>query len=289
MASKKIKIENKGKKKIIVSIIGGTGQMGRLFKPIFEKHGCKVLIASRKTKLSIEEAAKLGDIVIVTVPIDATVNVIKKIARFVRKDAVLTDFTSLKVKPMKAMLKAKSEVVGCHPMFGPSLKSLKKQTVILVKGKGNKWFFWLKSFFEKEGARVKITTAKKHDEMMAVIQGLVHFSSISVVHALKDLGIDIHESLEFTSPVYKLRMIVLGRILNQDPRLYADIEIMNPKALKTIDAYINSSKKLREIIRKKNTNNFIKFFEEAAKELGNFKKQAEKESDYLIEKMVDKK
>lgn len=289
MAKAEKKKQKKAKKKIVVSIIGGTGQMGRLFKPIFEKRGCEVLIAGRKTKITMKEATKLGDIVIVTVPIDVTVKIIKKIRKQVRKDAVLMDFTSLKIEPMKAMMKAKSEVVGCHPMFGPSIKSLKKQTVILVKGKGTKWFSWLNNFLKKEGAKVKITTAKKHDDMMAVIQGLIHFSSITVVHALKDLGVNVKESLQFTSPVYKLRMIMLGRILNQDPRLYADIEILNPKVLKTIDAYIRSSKKLREIIKKKDMNRFIGFFDEAAKELGSFKTQAEKESNYLIEKMVQKR
>ena len=57
-------------------IIGGTGGMGRLFSEVFKKAGHEVLIAGRKTEITWEDAARLSDIVIISVPIRDTISVI---------------------------------------------------------------------------------------------------------------------------------------------------------------------------------------------------------------------
>lgn len=272
---------------ITVGIIGGTGQMGRFFKKLFEKNNCKVLISSRKTKLKPEDCAKQSDVVLISVPIDATIKVIKKVAPYVNKNSLLIDSTSIKKEPVEAMRRySKCEVIGMHPVFGPNVSSLKNQTIVLCPARTKKWLKWLVNIFEKNGAKIKLTTPEKHDEMMSIIQGLNHFSALAVAHAMKNLGISIEESLEYTSPVYKLRMVMVGRILNQDPNLYANIEIMNPKNKKALAVFESSSKKLQKIIETKNTEEFLKYFNECAEFFGSFKKEAEKMSDYLIGQMV---
>ncbi|MBW2979968.1 prephenate dehydrogenase/arogenate dehydrogenase family protein [Candidatus Woesearchaeota archaeon] len=278
------------KNKVLVGIIGGTGQMGQWFKRFFQKNGCKVLIAGRRTKLSPEECAAKCDVVVITVPIDATLVMIKKIAPHVKKDSLLMDLTSLKKEPVKAMLRySKSEVIGTHPVFGPSVKKIKDQTMILCPARGKKWLPWLKKMLNKNKAKIKIANPVKHDRMMSVIQGIMHFGSISICHALKELGVDIINSQKYSSPIYKLRMDMVGRILNQDPKLYADIEILNSETTKALKAYLKSAHQLYSIIKKKDTKKFIKYFEEAADYLGPFKKEAEEYSNYLIEKLVEGK
>lgn len=275
--------------KIIVGIIGGTGQMGRWFKKFFEKNKCKVLIASRNTKLTPKECAPECDVVVISVPIDVTIKVIKEIAPLVREDALLIDLTSLKKEQVEAMLKySKSAVIGTHPVFGPSVKAIKNQTVVLCPARPRQWLSWLRNIFEKNGALVRITTPEKHDKMMSIIQGITHFSTICVAHTLKKLGIDIEESLHYTSPIYKLRMDMVGRLLNQDPGLYADIEMLNPENKKAMEEYIRSTRELIGIIKRKDRDEFIKFFKEGADFLGDFKKEATEYSDYLIEQLVKK-
>ncbi len=275
--------------KTIVGIIGGKGQMGQWFKNFFEANNCRVLLAGRRTKLTHISCAKKADVVVISVPIDATIDVIKKIGSYVREDAVLMDLTSIKEGPVKAMRKySKSEVIGAHPVFGPGASSIESQTVVLCKGRGKKWFLWLKNLLEKNGARIKITSARHHDEMMAVIQGVIHFSSITISHTLRELGIDVKESQEFSSPIYKLRLDLVGRILNQDPRLYANIEILNLRAKKAIKSYLKTSNRLLKIIENKDTQSFVEYFKEAADYLGDFKKEAEECSNYLIERLVER-
>ena len=269
----------------IIGIIGGTGQMGKLFRKVFEKHKYIVLISSRRTKLTPEEMIKKSDVVIVSVPIKHTIPLIKSIVPLMRKDQLLMDFTSLKEAPIKAMLKSKSAVVGLHPMFGPGVEKLIGQTIIECPIRSNSHYKHIRKVFEKEKAKIKRSTPVKHDQMMAIIQGMLHFSSITMCHVLKDLGIDVEESLKYTSPVYKLKMDMIGRILNQNPCLYADIELQNKYNTKVINKYIKNQNKL---LNKQDKKSFVKYFNEASDYLGSFTSQAEKESNRLISKMVKK-
>lgn len=274
-------------KKITVGIIGGTGKMGRFFRKFFEKNGCKVIVSSRRTKLKPEDCTKKSDVVMVSVPIDVTIEIIKKIGPHVNRNSLLVDATSIKKGPVEAMLKhSRCEVIGMHPVFGPNVDSVKNQIIVVCPARTRKWQRWLINIFEKNGAVIKIATPEKHDKMMSMIQGLNHFSTLAVAHAMNQSGIKINESLEFASPVYKLRMMMVGRILNQNPELYASIEIMNPNNKKLLDIFENSSKKLKKIIETKNKEEFVKYFNECAKFFGSFRKKAEKTSDYLIEQMV---
>ncbi|MEK6983302.1 MAG: prephenate dehydrogenase/arogenate dehydrogenase family protein [Nanoarchaeota archaeon] len=276
--------------KINVGIVGGTGQMGKFFMEFFEKNNCKVSVSSRRTKITPINCAKNSDIILVSVPIDVTVSVIKNISPHINKESLLIDTASIKKGPVEAMLRySKCEVIGMHPVFGPNVSSLKNQTIVLCPARTKEWFNWLVDIFGKNGAIIKISTPEKHDEMMSVIQGLNHFSQLSAAHAMSKMGVSIKESLEYSSPIYKLRMAMVGRILNQDPSLYANIEIMNPANIKVLKQYISSSKKLQKIIRTKDAKEFLNYFNECAKFFGDFKNEAEEMSDYLIEKMVEMK
>jgi prephenate dehydrogenase len=272
-----------------VGIIGGTGQMGQWFKRFFEKNKCEVLIASRKTKLRPEELAAKCDVVIISVSIESTIKVIKEVGPYVKEEGLLMDLTSIKKEPVAAMLKySKAAVIGAHPVFGPSIEGIKNQTVVLCPARPKNWLDWIKNILEKNGALVRITTPEKHDQMMSIIQGITHFSTISLAHTLKKLGIDVEESLHYTSPIYKLRMDMVGRVLDQDPKLYADIEMCNPFNKKAMEEYIRSTRELIGIIKRKDRDEFMRFFKEGADFLGDFKKEATEYSDYLIEQLVKK-
>jgi prephenate dehydrogenase len=84
-------------------------------------------------------------------------------------------------------------------------------------------------------------------------------------------------------------MDMVGRILNQDAKLYADIEILNPKTKKALKTYLKTSKKLYNIVKKKDTQGFVQYFKEASEYLGTFPQEAEEYSNYVINKLVYKK
>lgn len=268
-----------------IGIIGGTGAMGKWFAKFFRDQGYKVLVSGSKTKLKNKELVLKSDVIIFSVPIDKTEQIIKEVTPFAKHGTLFTDLTSIKETPVKAMLTAPkdAEVIGMHNIFGPTVSSIKGQTVVLCPARGKKWLPWLKNVLIKKGAKIKITTAKKHDQMMGIVQGLTHFTAITTGMVLKELNIDIRENLKFVSPVYRLSMDEAGRILAQNPNIYADISILNPYSRKTVKQYLKACDELFNIISKDDKKKFVENFSKASKHLGDFPKKALKETNFLLE------
>jgi len=273
-------------KKLTIGIIGGRGTLGKIFKKPFMNHCCRVLISGRKTKLTSIELVKKSDVVVFSVPISATAGIIREVLPYTRKEQLLMDFTSIKEQPIKEMLKSKSSVIGLHPMFG-KVGSLKGKTIIVVPARPRNWMKWLIPLLKKEGARIKITTAKKHDKIMAILQGLVHFNFMTLSAALKEISkenkVDINDLLGYGGVIYRIRLGMIARILSQDPELYADISMSNKNTKKAFEKYEEIARRLNRIIQKKDKNKFKKLFNDSALFFGKFKGEALKESSYLIE------
>lgn len=272
-----------------VGIIGGTGKMGRLFSGVFERAGYDVLVAGRRTELAATALAEQCDIVIVSVPIRDTVRVIKEIAPVLSKDQILCDLTSLKSAPVAAMLESKAQVIGLHPMFGPTVRSLRHQTIIVCPARVESDILEsLLSLFKKEGATCTITTPDAHDRMMAVVQGLTHFVTLTVAESIRRLGVDITKTQEFTSPVYQIELSLVGRLLSQDPDLYADILQENPYVPEVLAACRASADALSSIVTAGDPARFRAFFQENTRHFGPYCDAGQEMTDALIECMVKK-
>lgn len=212
-----------------IALIGGNGQMGRWFKRFFEEHDLPVLVADVDTPQTAPEVAALADIVILSVPIPKVTELARDVAPHLKPDAALMDLTSVKQRPMAAMMAAfAGEVVGTHPLFGPGEESIKGRTVVLCQGRGERWFQWLKDLLTQAGARVKVTSAAEHDRLMAVVQGLAHFLLISFGSVIQELGVSQEDLEEFSTPTFATLHNLARRLLSQDAKLYACIQLQNP-------------------------------------------------------------
>ena len=270
-------------------IIGGTGKMGQLFVPVFERAGYEVLVSGRSTPLTSADIAQQCDLVIVSVPIRDTVRVIEEIAPLLQRNQLLCDFTSLKVRPVEAMLKSKANVVGLHPMFGPTVGSLKSQTIIVCPVRVEEHLLHnLVAMFRNEGARCTLTNPEEHDRMMAVVQGLTHYVTLCMAESIRRLGVDIGATQEFTSPVYQIELSLMGRLLSQDPDLYADILQQNPYVPGVLEACCASAGDLAGIIGSHDPERFRAFFEQNSRHLGASCDEGQRMTDTLIDCMVNR-
>lgn len=267
-------------KPLTISIIGGTGKMGQLFKKAFSKQGHKVIISGRKTKINNKEAAKNGDIVIVSVPIRETKAILDEIIPYLRPSALLTDFTSVKVSPCNWMKNANSNVIGGHPVFGPlkSPKDMKGQNFVLCPIKGN--FNEYKSLLENLGLNVIMMKPEEHDKEMAVIQCLNQLSNIAFGDSLKKLNFNLNNPL--TSPNFQLRLYPIGRVLSQSEEMWADIETENPFSKDVAKVFQESINKMKNLI----DNNDKQGMENLIKDTRVYFSPLEKDSKDLTEKML---
>lgn len=272
--------------KPLIGIIGGKGRMGNWFQTFFRKNGLTVIVSDINTKLSNIELAEKADIVIVSVPIQKTVKVIREIRPFLRKEALLTDFTSIKSVVLKEMSKAKCGVLGIHPLFGPLAPNLENQIIVFCRSKNNHWVTFLKNLFQKNKGKVLEIKAEEHDRQAAFIQALLHFHNLGYAHLFSREN--FKPLPEFLTPVFKLQSLVLGRILSQDPSLYASIEMENPYFLKILESYYKQIGEFKKVIEKKDYKEFENLSKRSQLLFSDFIQIAQKRSSEVL-KMMEKK
>lgn len=270
-------------------IIGGTGKMGRLFAGVFQRAGYEVMVSGRSTKVTSFDIAKECDIIIVSVPIRDTLHVIKEIAPLLKKGQLICDLTSLKAGPVAAMLESHADVIGLHPMFGPTVRSLKKQTIIACPARAKPSTTKnLLNLFLTEGAICTITTPEGHDRMMAIVQGLTHYVTLCMADSVRRLGIDIDATKAFMSPVYAIELSLVGRLLSQDSSLYGSILQENPYVPEVLAACRDAGSDLQDIIASGDPGRFNEFFSRNTRHFGGYCAEGMATTDAMIEGLVNR-
>jgi chorismate mutase/prephenate dehydrogenase len=272
-----------------IAIIGGHGAMGRCIAQLFGDLGHAVMVADLDTTLTPAEAAAVADVVVISVPIDVTEDVISELGPRVRPDALLMDVTSLKTGPMQAMLAAtQASVAGTHPLFAPTVHSLQGQRVVLTPGRGDEWLAWLRTMMRARGIEIMETTPEEHDRAMSVVQVLVHFATEVMGKTLAALGIPIGQTLAFMSPIYLIELLLTARHFAQSPQLYSSIQMLNPGTPNVTAAFIRGAEELRDVTARQDRVAFEAMFEETRRYFGAFTQRAVEQSDFLIDRVVER-
>ncbi|MHB8138967.1 MAG: prephenate dehydrogenase/arogenate dehydrogenase family protein [Smithellaceae bacterium] len=221
-----------------VGIIGGTNGMGRWLADLLTEQGCIVHVTGRKTKMTAVDAAGICDVVVVSVPIAATADVIAEVGPHVKNGQALMDLTSLKKEPVALMLEhSEAEVVGCHPLFGPAVTEPSGHNIVLCRGRGDAWYKWIKTIFAKTGYNVLERTPDEHDRMMSIVQALNHLNTIALGMAIAETGIPLKEVNKFSTPIFTTKMDIVKKVFTETPELYADIIAGNPDRIDVLQTY----------------------------------------------------
>lgn len=272
-----------------VAIIGGSGGMGQVFARLFSELNNQVLIVDQDTDLPLAPAVKQAQVVLISVPIDVTANVIGEVGPLLNADQVLLDLTSIKTEPIRTMLdNTTAEVVGTHPLFGPSVHSLQGQRIVITPGRGERWLNWLRQIFKARGLVMVETTPEKHDELMAIVQVLTHYSTEVLGRTLERLGVDLPQTLAFTSPIYRMELLLTARHFAQSSALYAGISMSNDRSEPVLAAFQQAAKELAELIQAHDKTAFDALFGDVSRYFGDFRDAALAESSYLIDRVVER-
>lgn len=236
-------------KEVRIGIVGGTGGIGRWFAGFFRDAGFPVRTAGRASAPDLPAMARESDVLIVSVPIDVTLDVIRQAGPHVRGGSLLMDLTSLKAEPVRAMLAASTaEVAGCHPLFGPDVPSIAGQNIVLCPGRGRRWLNWLADLFKEKGAGVIETTPERHDRMMAIVQGLTHLDTVVMGLTLRETGMDPGELESFSTPAFRARLKMIEKVFDGSPGLYASIIMGNPDIPDMIRRFEKNLRALKELV-----------------------------------------
>ncbi len=272
-----------------VLIVGGAGQMGRFFADLFRTSGYIVSILSEDNWDQVETLCMDIDLVLLSVPINVTLDTIKRIVPHMPSTAILADITSIKTAPVNAMLMHFSgPVIGLHPLFGPSCASLDKQIIAVTPGRENEKCQWLVEQLTLWGAVMVSAEPEEHDDIMDIVQALRHFATFCFGRFLCRNKVNLERSLEFSSPIYRLELGMVGRLFAQDSSLYAEIIFATPARRKVLKQYVAAMNKQMELLENNDKALFMERFAEVSQWFGPFGDQAMRESDFIINKLIER-
>ena len=193
-----------------ILIVGGTGEFGSYYARFFRQKGFDVSISSRdfeETKKAAQHlwvkpadtasGVKEAEIIVICVPLKVAPKVIAECAKNANRNALIVDFCSVKRGACAALMKFRAkelELASMHPMHSPRVSNLKGIRVISIPIKVAEKYKALKQIFLSEGATITECSAKEHDEMLSIVQGLTHFLHIVAGVTLNELRVDIEKS-----------------------------------------------------------------------------------------------
>lgn len=272
-------------KKIL--IVGGAGQLGALFANMFSQSGYEVDVLEKDDWHLAEEKLKTVNLVMVAVPIRVTTQVIAKL-NCLNSECVLVDITSLKSKPLDAMMNVhQGAVVGLHPMFGPGIKTFAKQTIVVCHGRMPEKYRWLTEQLQSWGAKLSFVESQRHDKLMSIIQVFRHFSTVAHGYHLKEENIDLDQVLELSSPIYRLELIMVGRLFAQNPELYSDIIFADKANIPMIKRFIQRFSDLLDMLEQQDDMKFTELFNNVSAWFGEHAELFLQESNLMLAKAND--
>ncbi|CFQ45844.1 MULTISPECIES: bifunctional chorismate mutase/prephenate dehydrogenase [Yersinia] len=270
-----------------VVIIGGQGQMGRLFTRMLNLSGYQVKTLEQDEWPQAESILADAGMVIVSVPIHITEEVIGRLPKL-PSDCILLDLASVKSRPLQAMLAVHDgPVVGLHPMFGPDVGSLAKQVVVYCDGRDPQAYQWLLEQLQVWGARLHRTSAVEHDQNMAFIQALRHFATFAYGLHLAEENVQLEQLLALSSPIYRLELAMVGRLFAQDPQLYADIIMSSEDNLALIKRYYKRFGEAITLLEQSDKKAFVQSFQKVEHWFGDYAERFLVESRSLLRQAND--
>ncbi len=265
-----------------VVVVGGKGQLGAVFVDLFERSSYRVDIIEEADWPNSSNILANASVVIVAVPISLTAAVIQRLNNLPH-DCILADVTSIKESPLVAMKEVHAgPVVGLHPMFGPDVTGLIKQTIISCEGRYPERYQWLLEQFQVWGAKIYPVTAHEHDQAMSMVQVMRHFSTIAYGYHLMNEEVDIEKLVAMSSPIYRLELVMVGRLFAQNPSLYADIIFANKDNITMMRRYAYRFLSLLDDVNLDRKHAFINRFNEVSQWFGGYADDFLKESKSML-------
>lgn len=258
-----------------ITIIGAGGQMGQWFAKYFSSQGFEVTGYDSENKVSgknvkISESLVGGilkaDYVVLCTPTRRTPEIIRLIAKEMKRDTYLIEISSEKSKVVASLSKmpAKINPICIHPMFGPGTKTIKGQNIISVPIKdAKKELTVAKALFD--GANFVTIDAAEHDKKIAVILGLTHLMNLVFANIIsKDEKMNLTEKMSGTT--FRIQKTLAENIMTESPELIETI-IANPEIRRVAEELWKDIGRLLTAVQESKTEDIVNYIKECQERL----------------------
>lgn len=266
-----------------IGIIGGHGKFGAWFCSLFRELNHEVHLCDVGSQMSQAELVGCSDVILVCTPIEISAQVIDTLCGQVVGNQLVVDIVSVKEVVKRELERLPSQVLSIHPLFSPAVGALDGQTVVVSTVRSGPAVGWFIEQLEAWRLKVVETTLDEHDQLMAVVQGLTHFISVALAATLECLEVDPSRTLEVTSPVYRIQLDLVGRIMSQQMELYRDIALGNSYNREVLATFMTVAKELEHLIKTKDAKGYGELFQRASKHFGSTAERCFRESNHLVD------
>ena len=178
-----------------------------------------------------------ADLIIIGVPVDSYEVILKKIIKYIKTGAIITDVGSVKkevIKRASKIIPKNISFVPGHPIAGTEKSGpesgfsglFKNGWCILTPGNNinKKDIKLIKIMWEKVGMKVDIMDADHHDLVLAITSHIPHIIAYSIVGTVADLEFSIKkEVIKYAASGFR----DFTRIAASDPTMWRDIALLN--------------------------------------------------------------
>lgn len=258
-----------------ITIVGAGGQMGQWFTKYFLSKDFEVTGYDEESKIKnkdVKQADSLvgailkADYVMLCTPTRRTPEIIRLIAKEMKRGTYLIEISSEKGKAVSSLAKmpAKINPICIHPMFGPGAKSIKGQNIISVPIKdAKKELTVAKELFD--GANFVTIDAVEHDKKIAVILGLTHLMNLVFANIIaKDEKMSLTEKMSGTT--FRVQKILAESIMTESPELIETI-IANPEIRRVAEELWKDIGRLLTAVQESKTEEVIDYIKTCQEKL----------------------
>lgn len=248
----------------VIGVIGSKGKMAtKIVIPLFQKAGYEVIGSDIKNPhgLTNREVMERADVVYFSImPIGSVADVMRELIPFARKDTLWLHGTSIQnpfTNPIAPILSDQRFIengttVGyLHFMFGPSIQSLRGQTIIYGFPqddwpfmKKDRWAGWLTRLLLPTKVRLAELTLEQHDHLTTGAQAIPQLLSLLTSHLYAELALDLLKILSIGGPPCWMQLYGMFRNLTQ-PEIIGHILAEHPHTYKVLKKMIETLENLK--------------------------------------------
>lgn len=224
--------------------------------------------------LSLDEAVKISDLIILAIPVDAARNLLPRILDLITQKAVVVDMGSTKYGICQKVKKhpKRENFVASHPIAGTeysgpaaAFSSLftGKTTIICEKEKSTPWAVELvEKMYKILDMKIVYMQAEEHDLHISYVSHLSHISSFTLGLTVLDIKKNEKNILNMAGSGFASTV----RLAKSSPEMWNPIFQQNKKhVVNALDAYIERLVEFKNNIETDNYNKLHNMMTEANK------------------------
>lgn len=246
-----------------IAVIGAAGNMGRWFTNYFIKkeHNVKVYDKRRSDAKYLAEdvgavyASTLKqcidgcDVIFLSVPIEITSRILKKIGKFIESSTLLVEIASIKSGIISALRELPKQItpLSLHPLFGQGLSDLKSGRLIVVEVNDLQLETELANELFPE-AHLVSCSAEEHDKMIAYSLALPYFLNLAFGKCISNLN--VAKLRQYAGTTLSVQLDLLEAIIQSSRHLIPTLLTKNPYSTEVINRYLKAAETLNQHLNK---------------------------------------